>query len=231
MAMTVRHNLILITAVFTVAAAFAAGAGAVASAEPPSAQVRSGLLHDTFGGVLGDSWSPFIGLTGLATIKTSGQVYFEDENGDVGQTELSSPGSFGGQIGTYVSAVGESLHFSLGIGYYWSQINSDLGTAQFSRVSLEAVPYYQFGSQRVGLGIHQYLFSQLNMEDMGGDSIRLRSSTGGVVEYGYWLQGLRTWANLRYQYTPFGVAKDDRYALGRRIVDQAVGIGFILQFL
>lgn len=202
-----------------------------AMAQTVTNKMPSGILHDVFDGNLGDVWSPYLGVGAMAPIQSIGTISADSGNG-VESFDLSAPATLQTQIGVYVSAFDNPWHLRFAVGYGFTKLSTELGSAQFHNAGVEFMPFYQIGNHRLGAGINQVVYASINASDMvEGGKYDLGHPMGYAVEYGYNLRALSSWINLRYQSTSFMVTESDQPALESKIIDQSVGASISFQFL
>lgn len=117
---------------------------------------------------------------------------------------LKSGGLFLGSIGTVYSFEGSNFQIQGSIGYHFDELTADNGSADFSRFTLELLPFYQI-SEKMRLGVGIINASAVDYSDPVG-SIEFDDANGVVFELDWKLRG-NSWWGVRYTDIEYDLAK------------------------
>jgi hypothetical protein len=111
---------------------------------------------------------------------------------DVGTGEvvekLKAGGFFNVRIGG-VMALGEASDWSVEMtaGYLYDEVNSNINVndnAKFERATVEVIPFYNFGRQRVGLGATYHFSPKFEQTaGVGNVEVEFDDAVGGILQY------------------------------------------------
>ncbi len=102
--------------------------------------------------------------------------------------KLRSGGFYHGNVGVLLP-LGETSDFSVQItaGYLYDEISSNINIndkASFSRVTAELIPFYNFGRQRIGVGVTAHFNPEFEQNaSIGNADIQFDDAVGGFVQY------------------------------------------------
>lgn len=87
--------------------------------------------------------------------------------------------------------------FKLTGGYAFASIGSFWSSRTFKRFPLDALAIYSFDRQHIGFGVTYHFNPQLDMNGHGTD-VRYHDVAGAILQYQYWLFGVR-YTYIRYR--------------------------------
>jgi len=129
----------------------------------------------------------FVASIGIKNGGDSLQQVVEVSTGEVIE-KLRVGGFFHGNVGV-IFPLGENSDFSLQLtgGYIYDEISSNISVndkASFSRTTAELIPFYNFGRQRIGLGVTAHFGPEFKQNaSIGNANIQFDDALGGFVQY------------------------------------------------
>lgn len=98
-------------------------------------------------------------------------------------------------------------------GYAFAEVGSFWSSRTFKRFPLDAIAIYNIGRNQIGFGVTYHFNPQLDMNGHGTD-VRFHDAPGVILQYQYWLFGVRyTYVRYRPKDLP-GAATLDGSSLG-----------------
>jgi len=114
-----------------------------------------------------------------------------------GRETIHAGDAYSGDFGIEHDFAGSDWGYKLTGGYAVATIGSLWSSRSFKRFPLDGLFTYSFGRQRIGFGATYHFEPQLDMNGHGQD-VRFHDAPGAVLQYQYWMFGVR-YTYVRYR--------------------------------
>jgi len=183
--------------IVTAVAVFMLGMATVVAAAADEPEKRSRM-----------NWFVGFGLTHGGDELADVEVYYDDDSHHDEDLRAGELITIAAGIVVYFPMPSWSLQTS--IGYHTDDVGDYNDDIKFDRYPLELIPFYNFGSHRLGAGLSYHLSPELDLKEIGGPKVEFDDALGWLVEYDYSFSG---WENdgfvlgVRYLWIDYEVDK------------------------